>query len=185
MTFSENDVVYCDANFLIAYGARKVKQPELKKRALVLFAQVLIGKCKIIVSSLTFDEVWMGIKREIDPKSVKSRWRIKANDLLQRVGLKLMNSGVENFSYSDSEIFNDLESFTNKLLGCDNFAVVQFDNPKNGVVCALENMNNFNLKPRDSFHVAFAKNNQATYILTNDSDICKKKDKIEVNIINF
>ena len=159
MTFSSGDIIYCDANFLIACGAKKVKQPELKKQALILFAKILAGKCKLIASHLTFDEAWLGIKRELDPKSVKNKWKLKVDDLLQKVGLKFINTGVENFSYA--EIFDDLALFTNKLLEYEKFSIVQFDDPKNGIKNALENLNNLKLKPRDSFHLAFAKNNNA------------------------
>jgi predicted nucleic acid-binding protein len=183
MIFSEDDVIYCDANFLIAYGAKKVKQPELNKRALILFARILAGKSKLIASTLTFDEVWMGIKREIDPKSVKNRWRIRVDNLLQRVGLKLMNSGVENFSYA--EVFDDLNSFTNKLLNHKKFSVIQFKDPGSGVRNALNNLNSSRLKPRDAFHLAFAKDNGANCFLTNDSDFGKNKDKIGIIIENF
>lgn len=52
MKITKDDIVYCDANFLIAYGASEVKQPELKKRAYILFAKLRIHKCKIVASTL-------------------------------------------------------------------------------------------------------------------------------------
>ena len=64
MTITKNDIVYCDANFLIAYGASKVKQPDIQKRAYVLFAKLLACKCKIVVSALTFDETWLGMRKD-------------------------------------------------------------------------------------------------------------------------
>jgi predicted nucleic acid-binding protein len=181
--FSKNDIVYCDANFLIAYGAKKVKQPELQKRALILFAKILASKCRFIVSSLTFDEAWLGIKRELSPKSVQNKWKLRADELLRKVGLRFINNDVLNFSYY--EVFDDLNYFTNKLLDHENFSVVQFENANNGVRNALDNLNNLKLQPRDSFHLAFAKDNRATYFLTNDSHFLKKKENIEMNIINF
>ena len=77
MTFSKNDAIYCDANFLVAYGAREVKQLDLKKRAIVLFAKILSSKCKFVASSLTFDETWLGIRRELGPKSTKKKMPIR------------------------------------------------------------------------------------------------------------
>ena len=183
MTLSENDIIYCDANFLVAYGAREVKQLDLKKRALILFAKILISKCKVIASSLTFDEAWLGIRRELGPKSKKSSWKLRIDHVLRKFGLKLINNRVSEFSYT--EVFDDLNSFTNKLLGHNNFQVVQFSNSKDGVRNALQNMNEFKLKPRDSFHLALAKDNKATCFLTNDSDFCKRKDSVGINIENF
>lgn len=183
MTFSKNDTVYCDANFLVAYGAREVKQLDLKKRASVLFAKILASKCKLVASSLTFDETWLGIRRELGPKSVKKNLRFKISIFLEKLGLKFINSGTSEYSYS--EVFNDLHFFTNKMLDHKSFSVIQFNDPKNGVKNALMNLNDFGLKPRDSFHLAYIKDNGITCFITNDSDFCKNKDKIKINIENF
>lgn len=183
MTFSKNDAIYCDANFLVAYGAREVKQLDLKKRAIVLFAKILSSKCKFVASSLTFDETWLGIRRELGPKSTKKNLRFKIGIFLEKLGLKFINNGISEYSYS--EVFNDLNSFTNKLLNHENFSVVQFNDPKDGVKNALMGLNDFGLKPRDSFHLAYIKDNRITCFVTNDSDFCKKKDKIKINIENF
>lgn len=185
MIITENSIVYCDANFLIALaeGKRKeLKQPE-RKRARVLFAQLLISKCKIIVSTLTFDETWLGIRKELGPKAILNNSLFTLNKLLNRFGLRLKNYGASEFSCS--EIFDDLNSFTNKLLNHKNFSVVQFNNAANGVKKALANINNLKFKPRDSFHVAIMHDNSATHFISNDSDFVRNKGQIGVNIINF
>ncbi|MFH1048551.1 MAG: type II toxin-antitoxin system VapC family toxin [Patescibacteria group bacterium] len=182
MKITKKDVVYCDANFLVAYGSKKVKQPEIQKRARILFAQLLISGCSIIASSLTFDESWLGIRREFGHKSIISNIRFVISKLIEKVGLRLINYGVIEFSYS--EIFNDLNSFTNNLLNHRNFSVVQFQDSAMGVRDALGNINKFKLRPRDSFHLAIMKDNKATYFISNDSHF-KDKNQIEIRLINF
>lgn len=183
MTIPKNSIVYCDANFLVAYGAKSVKQPELKKRAYILFAQILANGCKIIASPLTFDEAWLGIRRELGPKKISNNFHFNINKLLEKIGMRLKNYGASEFSYS--EIFNDLSSFTNRLLGHKNFSIIQFNNATDGIKNALENMNRFKLKPRDSFHLAIANDNSTTHLISNDADFIRNKDHIGVNIINF
>ncbi|MBU3964947.1 PIN domain-containing protein [Patescibacteria group bacterium] len=182
MTITKNDIVYCDANFLVAYGSKKAKQPEIQKRARILFATLLISGCKIIASNLTFDEAWLGIRRELGPKSIINNIRFMISKLIERVGLRLINYGATEFSYS--EIFNGLSSFTNKLLNHKNFNVMQFQNAAIGVKSALNNMNKFGLRPRDSFHLAIMKDNKTTHFISNDGHF-KNKNQIGISLINF
>ena len=183
MTIIKNSIVYCDANFLVAYGAKSVKQPELKKRAYILFAQLLASGCKVIASPLTFDEAWLGMRKELGPKKISNNFHFNINKLLEKIGMRLKNSGASEFSYS--EIFNDLNSFTNRLLDHKNFSVVQFNNAADGIKNALKNINHFKLKPRDSFHLAIANDNSTTHLISNDTDFIRNKDQIGMNIINF
>lgn len=182
MTITKNDIVYCDANFLVAYGSQKAKQPEIQKRARILFATLLISGCKIIASGLTFDEAWLGIRKELGPKSIINNIRFMISKLIERVGLKLINYGATEFSYS--EIFNDLSSFTDKLLNHKNFTVMQFQDSAMGVRDALSNIHKFKLRPRDSFHLAIMKDNKATYFISNDGHF-KNKNQIGIRLINF
>lgn len=183
MMFSKNDIVYCDANFLVAYGSKKVKQPEIKKRARILFANLLISECKIIVSALTFDETWLGIRTELGPKKIFNNSRFIFDKFLEKVGIRLINRGVLEYSYSD--IYNDLDNFTIRISKHKNFSIVQFDNADNGVRNALLNLKNFKLKPRDSFHLALAKDNNATHLISNDNHFKNINNQIGVNIIDY
>ena len=181
MILIKDSIVYCDANFLVAYGAKAAKQPEKQKRARVLFAQLLASRCKIIASPLTFDEAWLGMRRELGPKVVFGNFRFTISKLVDKVGMRLKNSGTSEFSYS--EIFNDLNLFTNRLLDHKNFSVIQFNNTANGVKNALKNINYF--KPRDAFHLAIMNDNSATHLISNDSDFIRNKNRISADIINF
>jgi predicted nucleic acid-binding protein len=183
MTIIKDDVVYCDANFLIAYGARKVKQPDIKKRAYILFAKLLACECKIVASALTFDETWLGIRRELGPKKISNRSRFFISKLLEGIGMRLINYGAFEFSYA--EIYDDLNSFTNKLMKKDNFHVVQFNNPANGVMKAIEYLRDYHLKPRDSFHLSIMKDNEVSIFISNDKDFDKTEQNIGVKIVKF
>src|SRR3990167_3385057 len=118
--------IYCDANFVIAYGAKATKQPELQRQAQALFARLLISQCKICVSALTFDEAWNGIRKELGPKTVSNSVRYKLSRFIEKFGLRLANYGASEFSYR--EIFNDLHSFTANLLNSNKIEVIQFNN---------------------------------------------------------
>lgn len=183
MTITKNDIVYCDANFLIAYGASKVKQPDLKKRAYILFAKLLACECGIAASALTFDETWLGIRRELGPKKIYNRLRFFINKLFERIGVRLINYGASEFSYR--EICNDLNNFTDKLTKKDNFCIVQFNNPADGVIRALEYLRDYNLKPRDSFHLAIMKDNKISFFVSNDKHFNEIKERSGINIIRF
>lgn len=183
MTITKSDIVYCDANFLIAYGANKVKQPDIKKRAYILFAELLACECKIVASALTFDETWLGIRRELGPKKISNNFRFFISKLLEKIGCKLINYGASEFSYL--EIYDDLNGFTNRLIKNSNFSVIQFNNPAQGVTKTLEYLKDYNLKPRDSFHLSIMKDNNASAFISNDKHFDKIKEDLGINIIKF
>ncbi len=174
MEIPNNTTVYCDANFLVAYGAEKVKEPAVQKRAWILFAKLLVNNCKITASPLSFDEAWLGVRREADPK--KKLWlRDKVDVLLRKCGVRLVGQTTQEFSYN--EIMPTLREFTSKLLSSLKFQVVQFSSAteKSGVTRALDNIEKFGMKPRDSFHLSIMQMNNIEYIVSRDSDFSKKK----------
>ena len=114
MTTPANTTVYCDANFLVAYGAKQTKQPEIQKQAQILFARLLSKNCKITASPLSFDEAWNGVRMEAGPKKIKGKTRFLLNTILKRFGLRLMNSGGIEFSYHD--VLRNIKNFTKSLL---------------------------------------------------------------------
>jgi len=182
MIIPNNATVYCDANFLVAYGARQIKQPNIQKQAQILFAQLLNNNCTITASPLTFDETWNGIRKEVGPKEIKNKWRFLISKFLNKYGLRLTNYGGIEFSYS--EIINDLKNFTENLLSSSRFEILQFpiSRTQNGVGQALDNLENFNLKPRDSFHLALMQTNNIQYMVTRDQ---KDFQRTGINVITF
>src|SRR4030042_3421900 len=171
MRITRNSIVYCDANFLVALSAGSVKQPELKKRACILFAKLLISGCKTIASPLTFDEMWLGIRREIGAKNILNNLRFGVNKFLN-------NKQVEYYSYT--EIFPYLQDFTDELLKHRNLSIIQFNDAQKGVKNSLQNIKNFKLKPRDAFHLSYVNDNGATHFITNDGHFNGKGMDIEV-----
>lgn len=185
MTIPSNTVVYCDANFLVAYGAKKIKQPEIQRRAQILFAQLLNEGCQIAVSSLSFDEAWNGVRIEVGPKKIKDKFRFLLNTIFNKLGVRLINSGGIEFSYSD--VFNDIKNFTRNLLASPKFMIIQFpvSQEKIGVTQSLDNMESFKLKPRDSFHLSIMQLNHIQYIVTRDNNFSNRTKESGINTISF
>ncbi len=186
MIIPANVIVYCDANFLVAYGARQTKQPEIQKRAQILFAELLHKNCKIAASPLSFDEAWNGVRREAGPKKIRNRIRFFLNKVFNKFGLYLKNSGTMEFSFD--EVLGDIKNFTQKLLSSPKFMVIQFpaSQEKKGVNQSLDNMDNFKLKPRDAFHLSIIQRNNIQYMITRDNnDFGNRVKKSQISILPF
>jgi predicted nucleic acid-binding protein len=163
MTIKTNEKIYCDANFFVAYGAKQLTDPDRKKKALILFAELLANGCVLTASPLTFDEAWKAIRDEAGVKPNGSR-------------------------FSFVEIAPTLRTFTEELLSRDKFEIVQFPvgEEGSGVQQALDNLENFGLKPRDSFHLATMQKNQIQHIITRDGhDFGAKAKDIGITVLNF
>jgi predicted nucleic acid-binding protein len=172
MKIFKNSKVYCDANFLIAYAAKEVKQPEIKKRAKFLFGEILASNSICFISPLTLDECWLGIRKELGPKRVINKFRYNLNQILGKIGLRLKNYGTIEFSYK--EIFDDLKRFSEEIINHPKFKIIQFKNPKSGVKRALENLKVFGIKPRDAFHLSYIQEKNIDYLITGDIKLQKK-----------
>ena len=106
-------------------------------------AELLTDKCKFCVSTLALDETWHIIH-------------------------KYYKSGREYRSH-----FSEFESIFNKMKDSKNFSFIQFASLTIGITKALENIDRFNLRPRDSFHLAMAEDQRADLLITCDSDLTK------------
>lgn len=177
-----NGTAYLDANFLIAYSGKNIKQPLIHKRAKILFAKLLAEKKQIMVSPLVFDEAWFGIRKEVAPKKTLNKNRLFISALLNKIGLRLLNEGIINFACF--EIIDRLRSFNNFLLSLENFKVVQFNNPRDGIKRALDNIKKYKLQPRDAFHLAYMQDNNVNDFITRDKKDFSNKE-LSLNIINF
>lgn len=175
MKISRNSKIYCDANFLIAYGSKEVKQPEIKQRAKFLFAQILTTHSIGILSSLVFDECWLGIRRELGPQRVVDKFRYGLNKILRKFGLRLENYGAIEYSYA--EIFGYLKRFTKEIISNPKWKIVQFKDIKNGIEKALENIKIFEIKPRDAFHLAYIQEKNIDCFITGDKRLKKKLER--------
>lgn len=148
----DNQAVYLDANFLIYWFISK--EPELKKQARLILANLLADRKKIYASALVFDEAWLGIRKEYnEQKSVK-------------------------LSCSDDLVFTKLKNFTNLILPKLN--LIQLANVHNGIIEALDYIKTFGLRPRDAFHLATMKHNNIAIIVTNDSDFINKQQPMDI-----
>lgn len=181
MTIPSNTIVYCDANFLVAYGAKQTKQPAIQKRAQILFAKLLTNNCKITASPLSFDEAWNGVRKEVGPKRISNKIYFFLNKTLNKLGFYYKNSGAVEFSFGD--VSNDIKNFTEKLIASPKFIVIQFPvlREKEGINQALDNVDKLKFKPRDSFHLSVMQLNGVKQIITRD----KKFEKSGISVLTF
>lgn len=153
---TNNNKVYLDANFLIYWALPKDNATRIKIR--ILLAKLLISKRELCVSTLSIDEAWFGIKNTYN----------EINNTTQ--------------SCFEESVVNELKKFTNILLQKATF--LQFIDPKFGTNQALNFVENFKLKPRDSFHLSLMKEHLITDIATNDNDFNRIKSLADINVIN-
>ncbi len=146
--------VYFDSNFLIYWFISK--KPELKKRARVLLAELLMKRNNLYSSTLAFDEAWWGIKNEYNQQ----------NDV--------------DLSCCDDLVFNELKKFTNAIL--PRLKLAQFTNASNGIMAAMNHIKNLKLDPRDAFHLAIAEDNGIKIFITGDRDFTENKSLTNIAI---
>lgn len=178
MKIIKNSKVYLDANFLVAYliPAKREKDKIYNKKAQKALAWLIVNNCKMYLSSLVFDEFWNGVKKEAGVKRVRSKLRFYINSFLQGFGIKgLMDSGVD--YYAHYELYSDLTKYTDKILSFPRVKIVQFNNIINGIKQALENIKQYQMKPRDGFHLSLMQNLQIPFILTQDPKFLKINSK--------
>jgi len=154
---TDNKKIYLDANFLVFWALPK--DDEIKKKVRIHLASFLSAKLDLATSCLAIDEAWHGV---------------------QQTHNKLNN---DTKSCADEPIYSLLNSFTKELL--KKVSILQFSNPIDGTIIALKQINDFKLKPRDSFHLALMKDNSFDEIVTDDTDFEKIKDRANIKVISL
>jgi len=139
--------IYLDANFLTAYLLGSHADA---KKAQRLFAKILVANTTMVFSPLSVDEMLNAIY-----KTLRDQERI--------------NGLLPNKSHKDYA--NELKKAISILLNNDFFRVTQFIND-GAASCskAVRNIESYNLKPRDAFHLAYLQDQQIKHIVTNDSN---------------
>ena len=139
--------VYLDANFLVAYLLGSHSDT---KKAQKLLAKILVAKTVMVFSPLSVDEMLNAIY-----KTLRNQERV--------------NGLLPNKSHKD--YINELKTAISILLNNNSFRVTQFANDE-AVSClkAVDNIESYNLKPRDAFHLAYLQDQQIKHIVTNDSN---------------
>lgn len=106
-------------------------------------AELLVDDCEFYISALTLDETWYAIH-------------------------EYYQSGNEFRTH-----FPELESIFNRMNNSALFKFIQFESLVAGIVKALDNINKFNLRPRDSFHLALAEDQKVDVVVAYDSHLNK------------
>jgi len=145
---------YLDANFLIYWCFPKTRR--IKQRIRFLLAKIL-KNYRLFTSPLSFDETWWGVKRAYNAK---------------------FNTSLSCF---DEPIFSKLEKFTAKILL--KVKIVQFLKSQEGTVSALQNIKEYELHPRDAFHLALMRDNELATIVTDDPKFIDHQNEIGIQVV--
>lgn len=149
--------VYLDANFLVYWLVSKTQ--ELKKRARILLASLLAQKASLALSPLSFDEAWEGIRKELSKTS------------------------SQRLSHFHPDVYSSLEEITDKILDHSSFEVIQLQDCPKGVKTALDNIKEFQLRPRDAFHLSMMRDNNISKIVTSDEKFIKQQESMGIEVI--
>ena len=136
--------IYLDANFLVAY---LLSSHADSQKAQKLFAKLLISKNKLVFSALGVDETMQVIKKTL--QSQESTDNLKKGK-----------------NYKD--YISDIRQAVNILINDPTFRVTQFKDPVSGCSHAVDNIDNYILRPRDAFHLSYMQDQEIEYIVTND-----------------
>lgn len=132
--------IYVDTNFLVSF---LVGNHPFHKPAVRLFTELRINKYQLFISPLVLDETWWTIYGE----------QKKLN--LVKIGIK--------------DAIEELKTSWNQIATNTAITVIQLKKPlKKGVGRALFFIENFNMRPRDAFHLATAESNKINEFATND-----------------
>ena len=147
----QSQELYLDASFIVAYF---VKAHTSHISATKLMAELLINNNILCFSPLSLDEAFNAIYEELKKTAPPS------------------TSG-----YSHASFFSDLKDALDILLQHQQMKLRQFENDlQEGAKNALENIKNYTMRPRDSFHLAYMQDLRIEYIVSKDRGF----DKVEV-----
>lgn len=134
--------IYLDANFLIPYFCRNHGD---HSDAVRKFASLLKNFDLLLLSNLGLDETYFKIVGILEGKS------------------------ASNVSFRPYE--QQLRSVLNQILNeKSRFRVIQFSSAEEGATLALSNIKNYDLKPRDAYHLAVMQNHEILDVVTKDKD---------------
>lgn len=111
-------------------------------------AEILADGSEIDISSLTMDETWYII------------W-------------EHLRTGSDQFS----KFYQDYKNVFLKLKSISECSFIQFSDLENGISKALENIKEYNLRPRDAFHSAIVEEQGIDCIVTFDTKFNSIKNK--------
>lgn len=167
----QNEEVYLDSSFildcLIDESCLDSDQKKSFQPAKKLLIQLVQKKVPMLISTLAFDEVWyICLKLLYQRDNGKGSWQ--GGQILKK------NPGII------SKYKAEIEEFQKKILKNPHLRVIGV--PEDTMNSAFNNMLNFKLAPRDSFHISVCCSEQAKYFITGDRDFqsipnnCKEID---------
>lgn len=139
----KNEKVYIDANFLVAY---LISNHAHHIKAGNTMVELLTANNVLYFSPLCLSETLNGI-------------------ISEKRGNPALNPSPT------SSFYPDIKNATDVLLAFPQLELKQFENnPRQGCFNAVEYMRDLNLRSHDAYHVAYARDLDINYFVTNDSD---------------
>jgi len=146
----ESSEIYLDTSFLAPYLlAPHQKYQEAQK----LMARLLIGSNRLVLSALVLDETMNVIKEVMQSQEDAAN----------------LKKGKNHKDY-----ISDIRKAVDTVIQNSNFRITQFNDEISGCSKAVDNIDNFTLRPRDAFHLSYMQDQSIDYIVAGD----KKFDKI-------
>jgi predicted nucleic acid-binding protein len=146
MTNSPNQC-YLDANFLVAVF---IPQHIFHQPSVVALANLLLVKKDLFISPLCMDEAWHKARLTLQQQVPKQQKR------------------------PHSDFYSDLKHILDEISKNSRMKFVQFGSSVDqGIAQALENIKDYNLGPRDAFHMAIMQDLGISEIVTKDRDFAR------------
>ena|SRR3989344_5396030 len=144
------DKVYLDANILIAH---QVSNHQYHTRAMDIIDRIWKKRHSFVISSLTWDEFFYGLIF-----------------ILQSVAKDKTKTSFDLHTQVISEA-------TEKEFSWERLELVEFRHNPTEVKIVLKNMQRYNLRPRDAFHLCIMQQQNIRQIATFDHDFNRIKEK--------
>ena len=177
--FNKGDNVYLDTGFLVAYSLPYTQGGKYTTTAKKLMAEMIINKCHLMVSTLSFDELWRAVKDEKDALRKEQSVKRKINKVIKKIG----RFTVSGYSYTD--IMSDLKLSTESLLKLP-LKFLNFSDASKGILESLKLLEtHITSKPRDSFHASLAKEHKVTVFIGRDVRFLKGISKLGIKPIDI
>lgn len=187
MSFKNNERVYLDTAFLIAYLIEDHEKSSVCKK---IFAECLANNCTLTTSFFTFSEIGnviqkLGNQKELDRRNAnKGRLQKVLHTLCKRFGYKKINREAK--TTRPLSAFHDQLSGICSRLRDPGFLEILYPKTDDQVSTVLQHtldtVKTHQQQMKDAFHIGHMKVFNISTAITGDSDFERVKD---MNVVNY
>lgn len=154
--------VFIDTNFFIAL---LVRQHQHNASATKLMRLLEENDCELYTSSFVFYELFKKICEFHNDNNGNKLFLRRVNKIIRKVKLKIVDVGFKNATYGD--IVSELNQVKESIVGYERMSILPLENVH--VQGCVDNINNYNSKPGDSFLASTMQEMEITHIATFDN----------------